>query len=77
MCSTSFYKTYTYACIGHAYGNITDTVKVVKIEKKRKHLNILEKYHTHKMSENRLHMNDTYIDIHNPIFEALHELNTR
>jgi hypothetical protein len=29
------------------------------------------------MSKNRLHMNDTYIDVHNPIFEVLHELNTR
>jgi cell fate (sporulation/competence/biofilm development) regulator YlbF (YheA/YmcA/DUF963 family) len=72
----SFYKTYIYYT-GHAYRSITDTMEVEKIEKKGKHLNTLEKYHTFKMSENRLHINDTYIDINNPIFEALHELDTR
>jgi hypothetical protein len=30
---------------GHAYRSISDTMKVVKIEKKGKHLNTLEKYH--------------------------------
>jgi hypothetical protein len=32
---------------GHAYRSITDTLKVVKIVGKRKHLHTLEKYHTH------------------------------
>jgi hypothetical protein len=52
-------------------------MKVVKIERKEKHRNTLEKYHIYEMSRNRLHMNDTYINIHNPIFEALPELNAR
>jgi hypothetical protein len=46
---------------GHAYGSITDTMKVIKIEKTGKHLNTLEKYHIYKISKNRLHMNDTHI----------------
>jgi hypothetical protein len=29
------------------------------------------------MSKNRLHKNDTYIDVYNTIFEVLQELNTR
>jgi hypothetical protein len=36
---------------GHACGNITDAMKVIKIEKKGKHLNTLEKYHIYKMSK--------------------------
>jgi hypothetical protein len=29
------------------------------------------------MSKDELNMNDTYTDIHNPIFKAMQELNTR
>lgn len=29
------------------------------------------------MSKDELHMNDVFIDVYNPIFEALQELNTR
>jgi hypothetical protein len=50
---------------------------IVKTTKKGKHLNTLEKYHIYKLSKNKLHMNDTHIDTHNPIFETLQELNTR
>jgi hypothetical protein len=30
---------------GHACGSITEAMKVIKIEKKGKHLNTLEEYH--------------------------------
>jgi hypothetical protein len=30
---------------GHAYGSIADAMKVLKTERKGKHLNTLEKYH--------------------------------
>jgi hypothetical protein len=59
----------------HAYGNITDTLNVIKQRRKIKHLNTLEKYHIYKFSKNRLHINDAYI--YNPIFETLQVLNTR
>jgi hypothetical protein len=36
---------------GHAYGSITNTMKVLKTEKKGKHLNTLEKYHIHRHPE--------------------------
>jgi hypothetical protein len=29
------------------------------------------------MSKNRIHLNDTTIDVHNPIFEGLKELSTK
>jgi hypothetical protein len=50
---------------------------VVRTSKKGKHLNTLERYHIYKLSREGLHMNDTYIDIHSPIFETLQELNAR
>jgi hypothetical protein len=62
---------------GHTYGTITDTMELVKIGKKGRHLNTVEKCHIYRISKDNLHMNDTYTDIHNPIFETLCELNTR
>jgi hypothetical protein len=38
--------------IGYVYGSITDTMKVVKIEKKGKHMNTLERYHIYNENEN-------------------------
>jgi hypothetical protein len=32
--------------------------------------------YTYKISKNRSHMNDAYIDVYNPIFETLQDLNT-
>jgi hypothetical protein len=63
----------------HTCGNITDTMDIIRTEKKGKHLNTLGKYHirVYKISKNKVHMYDTYIDIYNPIFETLQELNTR
>jgi hypothetical protein len=48
-----------------------------QIKEQRKHLNTSGKYHIYKMSKDELHMNDVFIDVYNPIFEALQELNTR
>jgi hypothetical protein len=62
---------------GHAYGSLTDTMEIVEVEEKGKHLNKLEKCHKHRLSRNRLHMNDAHTDTYNPIFEALQELDTR
>jgi hypothetical protein len=62
---------------GHAYGTITDTMDIVRTAKKGKHLNTLERYHIYRLSREKLHMNDTYIDTRNAIFETLQELNTR
>jgi hypothetical protein len=56
---------------GHTYGSITDTMKVVKVEK-GKHLNTLEKFHIYKISKG-LQMDDTHIDTFNQIFEAIQE----
>jgi hypothetical protein len=64
--------------MGHAYGSITDTMKVIKTNTKWKHRNTLEKYHIYIyiyiyiISKEGLHMNDTY----NPIFKVIKELKT-
>jgi hypothetical protein len=62
---------------GHTHGTITDTMDIVNTGKKGKHLNTLEKYHIYRTSKDNLHMNDTYIDIYNPIFETLSKFDIR
>jgi hypothetical protein len=56
-------------------GSTTNTMKVIKIDKKGKYLNTLEKYHIYKRNKDGLQMNDTYIDTHDTIFQAIQELN--
>jgi hypothetical protein len=62
---------------GHTYGIITDTMDIIRTGGKGRYLNTLEKYHIYKISRNNLHMNDTHIDTHNPIFQTVHELYNR
>jgi hypothetical protein len=57
--------------MGHTYGTITDTIDIIRTQKKGKHLNTLEKYHINKIGRNILHMDDTNIYTHNPIFRTL------
>jgi hypothetical protein len=46
----------------------------MKTERKGRHLNTLERYYIYKVSKDRIQMNDTNVDIYNPIFEALHNI---
>jgi hypothetical protein len=58
---------------GHTYGTITDTMEIMKTERKGR----LEIYHIYEIGKDNLHMNDTNIDIHNHIFKALHKIYTK
>jgi hypothetical protein len=62
---------------GHAYGVMTDTMDVITTGRKGKHLNTLERYNIYRTSRENLHMNDTYIDTHNPIIKALQEMDKK
>jgi hypothetical protein len=62
---------------GHRYGSITDTMDIISTGMKGRYLNTLEKYHIYKISKNNLYMNDTHIEVHNPIFQIIHELYNR
>jgi hypothetical protein len=46
---------------------------VIRIGRKGRHLNTLEKYHIYEISRKNLHMNETHIELHNPIFQTVHE----
>jgi hypothetical protein len=50
---------------------------IIKTHTKGKHINTLETYHIYKISKDNLQMNEANTDMHNPIFKALHETNTR
>jgi hypothetical protein len=62
---------------GYTYGTITDTMEIMKTERKGRYLNTLERYHIYEISKDNLHMNDTNVDIHNPIFKAIHRNYTK
>jgi hypothetical protein len=58
-------------------GSITDTVEIMKIGRKGKHLNTLEKYHIYKISKEGIHMNDIHDETYNPIYEVINSIDTR
>jgi hypothetical protein len=62
---------------GHTYGTITDTMEIIKTGRRGRYLNTIEKYHIYEIGKDNLHMNDTNIDIHNPIFKTLHRIYTK
>jgi hypothetical protein len=61
---------------GHTYSPIPNTMEIITTGKKGKHLNILERYYIYKTNKENIQMNDTHIETYNPIFQAIHELNT-
>jgi hypothetical protein len=62
---------------GHSYGNVTDALEIIKIERKGKHLNTLERYHIYEISKEGIHMNDIHDETHNQIFEVINNIDTR
>jgi hypothetical protein len=61
----------------HTCGTITDIMEIRKTERKGRYLNTLERYYIYEITKDNLHLNDTNIDIHNPIFKALHRNYTK
>jgi hypothetical protein len=54
---------------------MTDIMTIIKIERKGKHLNTLEKYHVYKANKEGPIMNDMHNETQNPIFEILQDTN--
>jgi hypothetical protein len=55
----------------HAYDTIEDTLDILHIERKGPLMNTLEWFHIYKLSKENMHMNDTYADTYNPIFNLI------
>jgi hypothetical protein len=75
-CSKSGYSNHILNT-GHTYGTITDTKDIIRIGRKNRYLNALEKHHIYKIRRNILHMKDTYIEAHNPTFQRVHKIYDR
>jgi hypothetical protein len=60
----------------HNYDTMDQIMKILHIEKKGPKLNTLERFHIYKMTKKGLQMNDTFTDIHNPIFDVLIKTHT-
>jgi hypothetical protein len=58
----------------HTYGTTTDTIDVIRYGRKGRHLNTLEKYHIYRISKTNVHLNDTYNETHNTIFQVIYEI---
>jgi hypothetical protein len=56
---------------GHTHGTINETLDILHTKKKGHLLDTLERYYIYNLSKQKLHMNDTYADKHNPIFELI------
>jgi hypothetical protein len=54
--------------IGHAHNTIEETLEVLHIQKKGRLLNTLEHFHMYNLSKQKLQMNETFTDTHNPTF---------
>jgi hypothetical protein len=52
-------------------------MEIMKTERKGRYLNTLERYYIYEIRKDNLHMNDTNIDIHDPIFKALYRIYTK
>jgi hypothetical protein len=55
----------------HTYDTIEKTMDILHIERKGPQLNTSERFYKHSLSAQKFQMNDTYIDIHNPIFNII------
>jgi hypothetical protein len=55
----------------NAYGCTEDTITILHNTAKGAHMNTLEKFHIYDISKQGMHLNDTFTDITNPIFETL------
>lgn len=50
---------------------------VIRIERKNRYLNVLEKYYLYKIYRNNLHMKDVPMETHYLVFQTVHELSDR
>jgi hypothetical protein len=55
----------------HTYNTIDTTLKILRTEKKSRLLDTWERYHIYNLSKKSLHMNDTFANEYNPIFELI------
>jgi hypothetical protein len=56
---------------GYEYDTLEQTMKILHVEKKGPKLNTLERFYIDDITKKDLQMNDTFTDIHNPIFDTL------
>jgi hypothetical protein len=50
-----------------------DTMDILHIERKGPLMNTLERFHINSLSKENLQINDTYADMHKPIFNLIKE----
>jgi hypothetical protein len=61
----------------HNCDTMDQIMNILHIEKKGPKLNTLERYRIYEMTKRSLQMNDTFMDMHNPIFDVLIKTHTQ
>jgi hypothetical protein len=56
-----------------AYGTMENTMDILHIERKGPMINTWERYHIYNLYKENLHINDTYTDTHNSIFNVIRD----
>jgi predicted transcriptional regulator len=58
---------------GHTYGNIDNTMTIIRKARKEKFLNSLEKYYVFLASKQEIYMNEFDVDHNDPIYETMYQ----
>jgi hypothetical protein len=59
---------------GHAFGNMDDSMEVVKIQHKGSHLNKLENFYIYKLFQQGIQLNNNCPNLQNPIFKQIQNI---
>jgi hypothetical protein len=59
---------------GHAFGNINDTMEIVKIKQKGLYLNALEIFYIYKLFQQGIQLNNNCPSLNNPIFKQIQNI---
>jgi hypothetical protein len=71
--STSGYVQHIFDT-GHAFGNMDDSMEIVKIQQKVSHLNTLENFYIYKLFQQGIQLNNNCPNLKNPIFKQLQNI---
>jgi hypothetical protein len=66
-----YYATQHILNIGHKYGTIEGTMKILHRNKKGRLLNTVEQFYIYIDTKQNSHLNDLYSDSFNPIYDTL------
>jgi hypothetical protein len=59
---------------GHAFGNMDDSMEIVKIQQKGSHLKTLENFYIYKLFQQGIQLNNNFSNLQNSIFKQIQNI---